>query len=64
MVDMIHPHQKAHGSEVETTDEGMERQMQYLMENDKENIHKWNCVLHSHHSMGVFWSGTDNNARL
>ena len=23
----------------------------------------WNCVLHSHHWMGVFWSGTDDNAR-
>lgn len=63
MVDMIHPQQKWVGWEVETTDDWMDWAVDYLIEKG-EDLSKWNCVLHSHHSMGCFWSHTDDNARL
>lgn len=63
MTDMIHPEQECSGANVETTDEWMERIDNYLLENDPDNMGKWNCVLHSHHSMWAFWSGTDDDQR-
>lgn len=63
MTDMIFPWQKGVGGEVETTEEWMKRLTQELIDR-WEDLKKWNCVLHSHHSMGCFWSWTDNNARL
>ena len=63
MTDMIFPHQKWVGWEVETTQEWMDWAVKELVER-KEDLSKWNCILHSHHSMWVFWSGTDDNARL
>ena len=30
----------------------------------EENLEDWNCILHSHHHMGCFWSWTDDSARL
>ena len=63
MVDMIHPWQKTTSWEVETTDEWMEWAIDHLLERG-EDLWEWNCILHSHHSMGCFWSQTDDNARL
>lgn len=63
VTDIIHPHQRISGADVTTTDEGMDWAMEFLQEYDLDDIHKWNCVLHSHHTMWVFWSGTDDNAR-
>ena len=63
MTDMIHPQQKASSWEVETTDEWMERFTNELIERG-EDLSQWNCVLHSHHTMGCFRSGTDDKARL
>lgn len=63
MTDMVHPWQKATGWDVETTKEWMEWLTRELI-NRKEKLTEWNCVLHSHHHMGVFRSGTDDNARL
>lgn len=63
MVDMIHPEQKTTSWEVETTDDWMKWAIDHLLERG-EDIWEWNCVLHSHHSMGCFWSQTDDNARL
>lgn len=63
MTDMVFPWQKGVGWEVETTSKGMERLNKELI-NRNENWKLWNCILHSHHSMWVFWSGTDDNARL
>lgn len=63
VVDMIHPQQKWVGGEVNTTKDGMKWIVEYLKEQG-EDMAKWNLVLHSHHTMGCFWSGTDNNARL
>lgn len=63
MVDMVHPWQKATGWDVETTKEWMEWLTRELI-NRNERLTEWNCVLHSHHHMGCFWSGTDDNARL
>ena len=62
VVDMIHPWQKWVGAEVETTDEGMNWAIDYLKEHN-ENLADWNLIMHSHHTMGCFWSQTDNNAR-
>lgn len=65
MVDMVHPEQVGVGTEVETTDDWMKWLNEYLMENwEEDDMHKWNCVLHSHHHMGCFWSWTDDKARL
>lgn len=65
MVDMVHPEQVGVGTEVETTDDWMKWLNEYLMENwEEDDMHKWNCVLHSHHHMGCFWSPTDDKARL
>ena len=63
MVDMIHPQQRWVGWEVNTTREWMKWTIDYLKE-QWEDLAKWNLVLHSHHTMGCFWSQTDNNARL
>lgn len=63
MVDMLFPWQKGVGWEVETTTEGMEWLTKELI-NRKEKLAERNCVLHSHHHMGCFWSQTDDNARL
>lgn len=63
MTDMVFPWQKGVGSEVETTEKWMERLNKELI-NRNESWKLWNCILHSHHSMWVFWSGTDDNARL
>lgn len=63
VVDMIHPQQKWVGAEVETTDEWMKWMHDYLTEHN-EPLGQWNLVLHSHHHMWVFWSGTDDRARL
>lgn len=62
MTDMIFPWQKGVGADVETTAEWMKWLNEELLRR-WENGKLWNCVLHSHHSMGVFWSGTDDNAR-
>lgn len=63
LVDMIHPWQKTTAWEVETTDKWMERAINYLLER-WEDLWEWNLILHSHHWMGCFWSGTDDKARL
>lgn len=63
MVDMIHPWQKTTAWEVETTDKWMEWAVTHLIER-WENLWEWNLILHSHHTMGCFWSGTDDKARL
>lgn len=63
MTDMLFPWQRGVGWEVETTKEWMERLTKELVRR-WERAMDWNCVLHSHHHMGVFWSGTDDNARL
>lgn len=63
MTDMVFPWQKWVSADVETTKEGMERLNEELIKRG-ENWKLWNCILHSHHSMGCFWSGTDDNARL
>lgn len=63
LVDMIHPEQKNLSAECEPTDKGLDWAVDFLIEN-KENLWQWNCILHSHHHMGVFWSWTDDNARL
>lgn len=63
MVDMIHPWQKITSWEVETTDEWMEWAVTHLLER-WENLWEWNLILHSHHTMGCFWSNTDDKARL
>lgn len=63
MTDMLFPWQKGVGGEVETTKEWMEWLTRELIKR-WERAMDWNCVLHSHHHMGVFWSGTDDNARL
>lgn len=62
MTDMIHPWQKISWTDVSITDEWMDRLVDYLIEQG-EDLSEWNCVLHSHHSMGCFWSPTDDNAR-
>lgn len=63
VVDMIHPWQKGVGAEVETTDEWMVWLNDYLIEKG-EPLEDWNLVMHSHHTMGCFRSGTDDRARL
>ena len=63
LVDMIHPEQTASSGSVTATDKGMDWSVDYLMEKG-EDLSKWNLILHSHHSMWVFWSWTDDNARL
>lgn len=63
MTDMVFPWQKGVGWEVETTKEWMEWLNKELLARNEIGTER-NCILHSHHSMGCFWSGTDDNARL
>ena len=62
MTDMIFPWQKGVSADVETTEEWMKWLSEELLRR-WEDWKLWNCVLHSHHTMGCFWSGTDDNAR-
>ena len=62
LTDMIHPEQSTSTGSVTATDDGMEWAVKELQER-WEDMWLWNCVLHSHHKMGVFWSWTDDNAR-
>lgn len=63
VIDMVHPQQKWVGAEVETTDDWMKWLIEHLKERN-EPLEQWNLVMHSHHHMGCFWSGTDDKARL
>ena len=63
MIDMIHPPQECSSTLVETADGAWLREAQYL-EKIWEQDWDWNCVLHSHHKMNAFWSGTDDDQRL
>lgn len=63
LVDMIHPPQKITAGDVTIDDDGMKWASEFLDTYDPNQKHLWNCVLHSHHNMGVFWSSTDDNAR-
>lgn len=63
MVDMIHPEQKVQGWECSATDPWMDWAVDELLKRG-EDLSLWNCVLHSHHRMGCFWSGTDDKSRL
>lgn len=63
MTDMVFPWQRTTGWDVETTQEWMEWLNKELIAR-WENWTEWNCVLHSHHHMGCFWSWTDDRARL
>lgn len=63
ITDMIHPEQKATGWDVNTTEKWMDWAVEYLTD-IWEDLWKWNCILHSHHHMGCFWSWTDDKARL
>ena len=62
MTDMVFPWQKTTGGDVETTELWMKWLTSELIRR-WEKLTEWNCVLHSHHHMGCFWSGTDDNAR-
>ena len=63
MTDMVFPWQRTTSWDVETTIEWMQWLNKELIRR-WEKATDWNCVLHSHHSMGCFWSPTDDNARL
>lgn len=63
LVDMIHPEQTTSAGDCEPTDKGLDWAVDYLIE-QKEKLWEWNCILHSHHWMSCFWSGTDDKARL
>lgn len=63
VIDMIHPEQTASSGSVTATDKGMDWSVDYLIE-QWEDLSQWNLILHSHHHMGVFWSWTDDKARL
>lgn len=63
MTDMVFPWQRGVGWEVETTKEWMEWLNKELIKMG-EKATEWNCIMHSHHHMGCFRSGTDDNARL
>lgn len=63
MTDMIHPPQECSSTLVETADWAWLWEAQYL-EKVWLSDWDWNCVLHSHHRMNAFWSGTDDDQRL
>lgn len=63
MVDMLFPHQTWIGWECETTKEWMNWLTEELIRRWEKQT-DWNCIMHSHHHMWVFWSSTDDNARL
>ena len=63
MTDMLFPWQTTSSWDVETTKEWMEWLTKELIRR-WEKMTDWNCILHSHHHMGCFWSQTDDKARL
>ena len=62
LTDMVFPWQRTTGWDVETTEIGMKWLTGELIRRGEKGT-DWNCVLHSHHHMGCFWSWTDDNAR-
>lgn len=63
MTDMLFPWQTTSSWDVETTKEWMEWLTKELIRRWEKMV-DWNCILHSHHHMGCFWSWTDDKARL
>ena len=58
LVDFRVPHHESDSVNTEMTQEDQEKFYDELIA-EKENPVEWNFWIHSHHTMGVFWSGTD-----
>ena len=59
LVDMYFPKQKNQTAHTEMTEEWVTEFGERLFENDVEEQNYWNLWLHSHHTMWLFWSWTD-----
>ena len=58
VIDIIVPEQESGGAETEVSETNLLATMTALKER-REDIEKWNVWIHSHNTMGAFWSGTD-----
>jgi len=63
LTDIVFPKQHNSASNTEMTWDWLHEALMPILESDPESIWEWNCWLHSHHSMSVFRSGTDDTAR-
>lgn len=60
IVDLKIPHQESGGSSTELSNDDSEKWLEELLEAD-EDPSRWNCWIHSHNTMGAFWSKTDTD---
>ncbi len=58
LIDIRVPEQVSSGADTEISPDALEKFMEELI-NDDENPKDWNMWIHSHNTMGAFWSGTD-----
>ena len=60
LVDIRVPSQTSSGGDTELSEDDNEKFLNELLDGG-ENPAEWNMWIHSHHSMGAFWSGTDTS---
>lgn len=58
LLDIRVPNQRSSVADTEVSSENLVEFMEKLLE-DGENPKDWNMWIHSHNTMGAFWSGTD-----
>lgn len=63
LTDIAFGEQHNSASLTEFTEEWYDSVIEWIVENDMENMHCWNCWIHSHNSMWLFWSGTDDECK-
>lgn len=56
--------QQTSGANVTAEDDRRNAFVKYAIEHDIDDIQNWRLVTHSHHSMGAFFSGRDNEQKL
>lgn len=60
LVDIRVPNQESTHGDTEVSPDNMEKFMMELLDSG-ENPKDWNMWIHSHNTMGAFWSGTDTS---
>lgn len=60
LIDMFFPNQDNTSWLNTTTQEWLDQFCQWIMDNEPTEMSKWKMQIHSHHSMWLFWSWTDN----
>lgn len=63
LTDIKFPEQENSSGNTEMSKEGIDKLIENVIETDIDSMEEWRCRIHSHHTMGCFWSGTDAAAK-